>query len=74
MFGIKYLIEETNTNIFIEMDADFSHDNSEKSELFKLNNYDLLISSRYLKESVIKNWPTSREFSHFLPINLLVSF
>ena len=46
------------------MDADFSHRPSELKKnikLFKKKNYDLLISSRYLKKSKIINWPISRK-------------
>ena len=51
------------------MDADFSHNPNEiKKNLnfFKKNNLDLLISSRYLKESKIFNWSFSRRIFSFL--------
>ena len=46
------------------MDADFSHrpiELKKNIKLFKKKNYDLLISSRYLKNSKIINWPISRK-------------
>jgi dolichol-phosphate mannosyltransferase len=45
------------------MDADFSHSPKElirNLNYFKKNKLDLLISSRYLKDSRIINWPLSR--------------
>jgi dolichol-phosphate mannosyltransferase len=50
------------------MDADFSHNPNElikNINLFK-KNADLLISSRYLKNSRIINWPISRKILSFL--------
>ena len=46
------------------MDADFSHNPNELKrniKYFYKNSLDMLISSRYLKESKIKNWPISRQ-------------
>ena len=67
--GLKYLKENSEAEIFIEMDADYSHDPSELQKNLLLQsekNYDLLISSRYLKDSKIINWPLSRRiFSYF---------
>lgn len=51
-------------DLFIEMDADFSHNPNELKrniKYFYKNSLDMLISSRYLKESKIKNWPISRQ-------------
>ena len=67
--GLNYLINNSQTEIFIEMDADYSHDPLELKKnliLLKENNYDLLISSRYLKKSEIINWPISRRIFSFL--------
>jgi dolichol-phosphate mannosyltransferase len=64
IFGFKKLFNKNNNQIFIEMDADFSHRPSELKrniKLFKKNKSDLLISSRYLKNSKILNWPVSRK-------------
>ena len=67
--GLDYLINNSQAEIFIEMDADYSHDPLELKQnlvLHKENNYDLLISSRYLKKSKIINWPISRRVFSFL--------
>ena len=67
--GLDYLINNSQAEIFIEMDADYSHDPLELKKnlvLHKENNYDLLISSRYLKKSKIINWPISRRVFSFL--------
>ena len=64
IFGFKKLFNKNNNQIFIEMDADFSHRPSELKrniKLFKKNKSDLLISSRYLKNSKILNWSISRK-------------
>jgi len=61
--GMKKLINEDEINTIIEMDADLSHDPDEiqnNLKIFKENNLDLLISSRYLKESKIINWGFQR--------------
>ena len=63
LFGLRKLLKSKKISIFIEMDADKSHRPSEINRnlrYFKKNSLDLLISSRYLKKSKIKNWPTSR--------------
>ena len=64
--------------MFIEMDADFSHDPAELKRNIKFfinNSLDLLIGSRYLKRSKIINWSLSRRIfsllANFLARNLL---
>src|SRR5437868_72240 len=60
--GMRALIAQEIEPI-IEMDADFSHPPSQIAELankLSSENLDLLIASRYLPQSVIKNWPVSR--------------
>ena len=74
--GLNFSQKNFNSEIFIEMDADLSHDPKELKEnvkLFKKNNCDLLISSRYLKESKIINWSIQRKIFSFLA-NLLAKF
>ena len=64
IFGFKKLFNTNVNQIFIEMDADFSHRPSELKKnirLFKKYKSDLLISSRYLKKSKILNWSMSRK-------------
>jgi dolichol-phosphate mannosyltransferase len=64
IFGFKKMFIKNINQIFIEMDADFSHRPSELKKnikLFKKNKSDLLIASRYLKKSKILNWSISRK-------------
>jgi glycosyltransferase involved in cell wall biosynthesis len=61
--GLKNSLKKKEVEIFIEMDADLSHPPSElrrNIKFFNEKNLDLLIGSRYLKESQIINWPVSR--------------
>jgi len=63
LFGFKKRLKKNSNQIFIEMDADFSHNPKELKkniEYFKSNNLDLLIASRYLKNSQIINWSFGR--------------
>ena len=63
LYGFKKALELKKGGLFIEMDADLSHSPKELKrniDYFINNSLDLLISSRYLKGSMIKNWPTSR--------------
>ena len=77
LFGLKQSLKE-NFDLFIEMDADFSHNPSElkdKVNFFLKNNLDLLIASRYLDKSKIINWSFWRrifsKMSNFLAKKLL---
>ena len=68
--GMKFFLKKNKKNfhLFVEMDADLSHRPSELKrnlKFFKKNNSDLLISSRYLKNSKIINWPISRKLFSF---------
>ena len=63
LYGFKKSLKNKSNNIFIEMDADFSHNPKElkkKIQFFIKNDLDLLISSRYLKKSKIINWSIQR--------------
>ena len=71
--GFKKAIKNRKIKVFIEMDADFSHKPEEiKKNLktFKINKLDLLVSSRYLKNSKIYNWSIQRRIFSLLA-NLL---
>lgn len=66
--GLKYSLKNYESKIFIEMDADLSHDPVELKKNIKLfteANSDLLISSRYLKNSIIENWTYRRKIFSF---------
>ena len=78
LFGLKKLIKNKKIKIFVEMDADFSHDPNElprNINFFLKNSLDLLIGSRYLKESKIINWGLRRRvfslLSNYLAKSLL---
>ena len=61
--GLKKALKKEEVEIFIEMDADFSHPPSElrrNIKFFNEEHLDLLIGSRYLEGSQIINWPISR--------------
>ncbi len=63
LYGFTKALNENEFDIFIEMDADFSHDPKELNkniEYFSKNNLDLLIASRYLEKSKIINWGINR--------------
>ena len=63
LYGLKKSLRYKSNSIFIEMDADFSHNPKElkrKIDFFIKNDLDLLISSRYLENSKIINWPIQR--------------
>ena len=69
LFGLKKSLKNSKDEIFIEMDADFSHNPNElKKNLiyFKKNNLDLLIASRYLIKSKIYNWSIFRSLFSIL--------
>ena len=63
LFGFKKRLKKNTKQIFVEMDADFSHNPSELKKnikLFKNQKSDLLISSRYLPKRKIFHWSLSR--------------
>jgi dolichol-phosphate mannosyltransferase len=58
--GFKYMLEN-GYDIAFQMDADFSHDPAElKNMLAEIENYDLVIGSRYIKGVNVINWPMHR--------------
>jgi|TARA_B100000959_G_scaffold276410_1_gene331127 dolichol-phosphate mannosyltransferase len=69
IFGLKKILNKKKIKAFIEMDADFSHDPVELKRNIKCffeGSLDLLIGSRYLKESKIINWSLSRRIFSYL--------
>jgi dolichol-phosphate mannosyltransferase len=74
--GMQSLVNEKGINKIIEMDADLSHDPNEivnNLEIFEKDNLDILISSRYLKDSRITNWSLKRRIFSILA-NRLAKF
>ena len=62
--GIKIALKTEFVDMIIEMDADLSHDPKELNtniEKFFENKCDLLVASRYKKESQIVGWPIMRK-------------
>ena len=58
--GFKYAIENNYDYVF-EMDADFSHDPNDLTRfLDDINDYDLIIGSRYSHGVSVVNWPINR--------------
>jgi len=77
LIGMRHFLDSNFSDLIIEMDADLSHDPDELNEkiiLFKENNYDLLIASRYLKDSKIINWSWQRKILSFLSNKLAKIF
>jgi len=73
LYGLKRAIKKK-FDIYIEMDADYSHNPNELNrniKFFKSKKLDLLIGSRYLSQSKIINWDLSRKLLSFLA-NFLV--
>ena len=68
LFGLRKNFSKDKKRIFIEMDADFSHDPKDLPRLYEAchkNNGDLAIGSRYVKGVNIVNWPMSRLLMSF---------
>lgn len=58
--GFRYAIENSYDYV-IEMDCDFSHDPKDISRLIEeMQNYDLVIGSRYIQGVNVVNWPLKR--------------
>lgn len=58
--GFKYALQQ-NYDFIFEMDADYSHDPAEiENFLNAIENYDLIVGSRYLTGVNVINWPMRR--------------
>jgi len=72
--GFAYALKNKRAQIFIEMDADFSHDPQELSQLIgKVDDKTFVIASRYLSVSKIYGWPVSRRILSYFA-NVLIRF
>ena len=68
LYGLEVLLKNKEIDLFVEMDTDLcSHPNELPSNIryFLDNKLDLLVSSRYLKDSKIINWPLRRRLFSF---------
>jgi len=63
--GLKYILEKKpDVDVFVEMDADFSHEPQELPNIIRLSKPKTVIfGSRYVKRSKIINWPLSRRIA-----------
>ncbi len=58
--GFKYMLKN-GFDLAFQMDADFSHDPKEiKNFLKEIDNYDLIVGSRYIQGVNVVNWPMRR--------------
>ena len=76
LYGLRNALKEQKFDVFIEMDADFSHNPDELRKNLKYfydNDLDLLIASRYQKKSKIINWGINRRILSKLS-NILARF
>lgn len=72
MEGFKWASNHWRPNIFIEMDADFSHEPKELNNLISNSQpKKIILASRYLPQSKIINWPAKRHIASFLANSLI---
>lgn len=72
--GIKYAQKKYNPDMYIEMDADLSHDPSELPNIVsESDTQNVVLASRYLAKSQIVDWPITRRITSKLS-NLLIGF
>lgn len=55
--GLKSGLQDKNIKYFFEMDADLSHNPNEIVRFLKYQNFDMVVGSRYTKDSRIVKWP-----------------
>lgn len=61
LFGLKHAIINSQIHYFIEMDADLAHAPEECRSLIAAAEYsDMVIGSRYMRGSTIRDWPMYR--------------
>ncbi|RKZ20782.1 polyprenol monophosphomannose synthase, partial [bacterium] len=71
--GFKWAIKSGYDFVF-EMDADFSHNPNDLPRLYHaLNDFDLVIGSRYIRGIRVENWPLSRKLLSY-SANLFARF
>lgn len=76
LLGMKKILKEKNIDLIVEMDTDLSSHPKElpnNIKLFVKNKLDLLVMSRYKKNSKIINWPLRRRVFSYMS-NKLAQF
>lgn len=70
--GLRFALKYLRANAFVEMDADFSHNPAELPKLLSgLRSNVVVLGSRYLPTSSIRNWPPERHILSYLS-NMLI--
>lgn len=72
--GFKNALNDESLKIFVEMDADLSHQPTELNQLIKIvkaSNKNVAIASRYTQGGKTLNWPLYRVISSFIANHLL---
>ena len=63
--GFKYVLENLDSGLVVQMDADNSHDPSEIATMIeKITDYDFIIASRHVPGSSIVGWGSRRQITH----------
>ena len=63
--GFKYVLENLDSGLVVQMDADNSHDPSEIATMIeKITDYDFIIESRHVPGSSIVGWGSRRQITH----------
>ena len=63
--GFKYVLENLDSGLVVQMDADNSHDPSEIINMIeKITDYDFVIASRHVSGSSIVGWGAGRRITH----------
>jgi dolichol-phosphate mannosyltransferase len=69
--GFRTVLEKFDSDFIVEMDADHSHDPTEIPKMIqKLADYDFVIASRHVLQSVIVGWGRYRKTVHLIACNL----
>jgi dolichol-phosphate mannosyltransferase len=63
--GFRTVLEKFDPDLIVEMDADHSHDPTEIPKMIqKMQDYDFVVASRHVSESVIVGWGKYRRTVH----------
>ena len=63
--GFSHVLQNLNSDLIVQMDADHSHNPSEIANMIeKISDYDFIIASRHVPGSSIVGWGTGRQLTH----------